>query len=61
MAQGLRPHRHVCFVSDIQPYYDKKKHQKMKKITFECYIPNSNYCYSVSEEYRPPPKKANMK
>lgn len=31
MAQGLRPHRHVCFVSDIQPYYDKKKHQKMKK------------------------------
>ena len=24
MAQGLRPHRHVCFVSDIQPYYDKK-------------------------------------
>lgn len=63
MAQGLRPHRHVCFVSDIQPYYDKKKHQKMKKTTFECYIPNCNYCYSysVSEEYRPPPKKANMK
>ena len=23
MAQGLRPHRHVCFVSDIQPYYYK--------------------------------------
>ena len=57
MAQGLKPHRHVCFISDMQTYYDKRKHCTMKKVTYSCYVPNCDFCYSTRSEYRPPPNK----
>lgn len=43
MAQGLRKHRHICFVEEVHPY--TKKGKQYKKIKYSCYVPNCRFCY----------------
>lgn len=59
MAEGLRPHHHVCFVYGIQRYYDKRKGCMVKKIAYKCMM--CDYMtHEIYECYEPPPSKTKV-
>lgn len=61
MAQGLKPHRHICWISDSKVYHDHKRRCMVKKITFSCYVPNCKYSYTEKYEYPEQPAKEKNK
>mgnify|MGYP004498661327 FL=1 len=61
MAHGLKPHRHIHYLYDIVRYYDKEHGCMCKKVTYKCYIPNCEHCYSEKYYYQPKAKKHKSK